>query len=187
MTISTQHTDPYLTVVHGEVPAPIGVDGSWDRADWQRMWLRIQTLEWQTLALVPGDDETSTLEVGNLIARLARDHNEPVHVADMRALRPKHVDAFLEAARWEARQGTRIVFVTRSAATNIATVPLARGAHRAILCVSLGSTSLSSIRDTIEQIGREHFLGSLIVRSAAGPSAAKRASTSRRPAKEALP
>jgi hypothetical protein len=169
MTTSTPRTDPYMTVVHGADSTAIGIDGgSWDRADWLRMWLRTRALEWQTLALVPGDDQTSTLEVANLIASLGREDGESVQVADLRALRPRHVAAFLEGTRWEAGKGSRILFATRSVANNLATVPLARGADCAVLCVSLGSTSLASIRDSVEQIGREHFLGSLIVRG--GPS-----------------
>jgi hypothetical protein len=94
-------------------------------------------------------------------------------VADARARpgRRRHIAAFLEAARREASQGTRIIFATRSAATNFATVPLARGADCAVLCVSLGCTSLASMRDTVEQIGREHFLGSLMVRAGPAPAA----------------
>lgn len=175
MTISAHHTDPYMTLVRGDGEPLAGDDGSWACADWQRMWLRTQTQEWRTLALVPGDDQTSTFAVANLIARLAFDHGESVRVADLRALRPKHVVAFLEGTRWEATQGTRIVFATRSVSTNPATAPVARGADCAILCVSLGSTSLRSIKETIQEIGRKHFLGSLLVRASTELASAKRA------------
>jgi hypothetical protein len=186
MTTSSQRTDPLMTVVHGADRTPVFDEGdSWDRADWQRMWLRTRALEWQTLALVPGDDQTSTFEVAHLIASLGREHGESVQVADLRALRPRHVEAFLEGTRWEVGQGSRIVFATRSAAANFATVPLARGADCAVLCVSLGSSSLASIRNTVEQIGREHFLGSLIVR--AGPSSARPAPPQRRAKTKARP
>ena len=150
------------------------MEGSWDRTDWQRMWLRTQSLDWRTLALVPGDDQTSTFDVANLIARLALDHGEAIRVADMRALRLKHVEAFLEGARWEASQGTRVIFAARSASTNLATVPVARAADCAILCASLGSTSLEALRVTVEQIGRKHFLGSLLVQASKKPSAVGR-------------
>jgi hypothetical protein len=112
-----------------------------------------------------GDDQTSTFDVANLIARLAFEHGESIHVADTRELRLKHVAAYLEGTRWDATQGDRIIFATRSASSNLATVPIARAADCAILCVSLGSTSLDAVRGTIEQIGRKHFLGSLLVRA----------------------
>jgi hypothetical protein len=144
-----------------------GVEGSWDRPDWQRMWLRTQSFDWKTLALVPGDDQTSTFDVANLIAKLALDHGESIHVADMRALGLKHVNAFLEGTLWETNHGTRIIFATRSTSANLATVRIARAADFAILCVSVGSTSLDGIRGTIELIGKKHFLGSLLVRRSA--------------------
>lgn len=167
MTIREYSTKPNLTVVCDE-SVPTGIDGSWDSIDWQRMWLRAQSRDWRTLALVPGDDQTSTLDVAVLMARLALEHGESIHVADMRELRLKHVDGFLEGTRWEASQGERIIFATRSAFSNLATIRVARAADCAILCVSLGSTSLEAVRGTIEQIGRKHFLGSLLVRASTG-------------------
>jgi hypothetical protein len=158
-----------------EEPSRASVEGSWDRTDWQRMWLRTQGLDWKTLALVPGDDQTSTLDVANLIAKLALDHGESINVADMRALRLKHVPSFLEAIRWETNKGARTILATRSTSTNLATVSIARAADCAILCVSLGSTSLSSIRATIELIGQRHFLGSLLVRGATEVTSPRRA------------
>jgi hypothetical protein len=156
-------------------PSRVSVEGSWDRTDWQRMWLRTQGLDWKTLALVPGDDQTSTFDVANLIAGLALDHGESINVADMRALRLKHVDAFLEGIRWETNRGARTVLATCSTSTNLATVSIARAADCAILCVSLGSTSLSGIRGTIEQIGQRHFLGTLLVRGSTEVTSPRRA------------
>jgi hypothetical protein len=171
MTMTDQYAEPDLADASDE-RALTTSGGSWDRSDWQRMWLRTQSLEWRTLALVPGDGQTSTFDVANLIARLALDHGESIRVADIRALRMKHVDAFLEGIRWEASQGTRVILAAPSASTSLATVPVARAADCAILCVSLGSSLLSAVRDTIEQIGRKHFLGSLLVEasSATAPS-----------------
>jgi hypothetical protein len=170
---------PRTAVVPSEVDATVGADGTWDRADWQRMWVRTRSIEWRTLALVPAEDQTSTLGVANLIASLALDHGEQVRVADMRALMPKHVDALLMGIRPEVNDGSRVIFAARSASTSAATVPIARAADCAILCVSLGSTSMASIRDTIEQVGRKHFLGSLIVRSSSQPGPASRSSSRR--------
>lgn len=187
MTISIRHADPDMTGALGNREAPTDVEGSWDRDDWQRMWFRTQSRDWRMLALVPGDDHTSTFDVANLIARLALDHGESVRVADVRALRPKHVDGFLEGARWEADKGTRIVFATRSVSTNAATVPLARAADCVILCASLGSTSLTSIKDTIEQVGRKHFLGSLLVQATTKSASMRLALSTHSPGPKARP
>jgi hypothetical protein len=186
MTIITR-TNPYQTVLHGRGHPPIDVEVSGERADWQRMWLRTKTTAWQTLALVPGDDRASTFEVATLIARLAYDHGERVRVADVRGLAATQVEAFLAGARWETDQGTRLVFATRSVSDNLATISLARAADCAILCVSLGSTSLASVKDTVEQVGRKHFLGSLLVKAAAERPPSTQATLRRAPGRKARP
>ena len=161
-----------LAVVPVEDEPRMPPNVSIERTDWQRMWVRAQGVGWRTLALVPGDDSTSTLEVANLIARLSLEQGDAVHVADMRALRPKSVHAFLEGMRLEVARGTRIVIATRSTATSVATAPIARAADCAILCASIGSTSLASIKETVQQIGRKHFLGSLLVNRTVQPAGA---------------
>src|SRR5580700_6189103 len=138
-------------------------ESSWKRNDWQRMWLCTQSREWRTLALVPGDEYTSTFDVANLIVRRALDHGETIQVADLREISLQRVDSFLERSRWGAGQSGRVIFATESASVNLATVPLARSADCAILCVSLGRTRLDAVRNSVEQIGRERFLGSLLV------------------------
>jgi hypothetical protein len=173
MTISARLTESHVTVAHRDDGPTVG-DGSWDRGDWQRMWFQTQSRDWRTLALVPADDQTSAFEVANLIAGLALDHGESIRVADLRAIKPKHLDAFLEGSRWETSQGTRIVLATRSVATNPATVPIARAADCAILCVSLGTSSLTAIKDTIEQIGQKRFLGSILLRAPARSASSNR-------------
>jgi hypothetical protein len=162
MTIGEYSTDPD-NADDSEGGEPSGIEASGDRTDWQRVWLRTQSRDWRTLALVPGDEQTCTLDVANIIAALARDHGEQVIVADLRDLRLKYVDTCLEGMRENASQSERIIFATRSTSKNLATIRLARAADCAILCASLGATSLDSVRETIEQIGREHFLGSLLV------------------------
>jgi hypothetical protein len=164
MTIREYSTDPDNANA-SEVSAPTDIEGSEEHTDWQRVWLRTQSRDWRTLALVPGDEQTCTLDVANLIAALARDHGEQVVVADLRDLRLKYVDTCLQGMRGDASQSERIIFATRSTSRNLATIRLARAADCAILCASLGSTSLDSVKETIEQIGREHFLGSLLVRT----------------------
>jgi hypothetical protein len=153
--------------VSSEENAQTDINGSWDCTDWQRVWFRTQSRDWRTLALVPGDDQISTFEVANSIARVALDHGQSIHVADVRELRPKNVDAFLDGVGWDANPNNRVIFATRSVSTHFAAALLARAADCAILCVSLGSTSLCSVREAIEEIGREHFLGSLLVRATA--------------------
>ena len=136
MTISTHHTLPYLTVVPGDGGTPAksaapgtartgNACGSAPRPRRGRPWRSCPETTRYRRSRSPISSPG-----------LAYDHGESVRVADLRALRPQHIAAFLEGTRWEASQGTRILFATRSASENLATISLARAADCAMLCVS---------------------------------------------------
>jgi hypothetical protein len=144
---------------------PPAVAGAWDRADYQRIWLGTQSRAWQTLAVVPVDERVSTYEVANLITTLGLHHGESVSVADLRDVRLSRVGAFLEAAGELVKRGQRVVYATCSIRENLATIPLARAADAVILCVSIGASMIGSIEDAIEQIGKERFLGSMLIKA----------------------
>lgn len=142
------------------------IAGAWNQTDLQRIWLSTQRQAWRTLAVVPADARISSYEVASLIAALGHHHGESVGLADLRDIQLNRVEAFLDAARELVDRGQRVVIVTRSITENLATIPLARAAEGVILCVSIGSTFLGAIKDAIEQIGKERFLGSMIVHEA---------------------
>ena len=147
--------------------APPPIAGAWSDAEYQRIWLRTQSRAWGTLAVVPADDRTPTYEVARLIAALGLHHGELVRMADLRDVRPGRVGAFLEVAAELVNRGERVVFATCSVSENLATIPLARAADGVILCVSIGSTSIRRIEETIEVVGKDRFLGSMLIRDPA--------------------
>jgi hypothetical protein len=137
----------------------------WDRAEYQRLWMRVASRDWQTLAVVPVEDGVSTVDVANLIVALGASHGESIGVFDFRDVQMGRALEVIKAAERQLERGERLVFATRSIRANIATIPLARATDGAVLCVSIGSTRMSLAAETIEQIGREHFIGSILVRS----------------------
>jgi hypothetical protein len=138
------------------------------QADYHRMWLGTQGRAWRTLAVVPADDAVSTYEVARVITRLGLHHGEQVRLADMRDVRLSRVGAFLEVTQELVRRGQRVVFATRSTSNSLATLPLARAADGVVLCVSIGSTLIAAVKETIDQIGKERFLGSMLVDETGG-------------------
>lgn len=139
------------------------IEGAWERADLQRIWLGTQRRAWRTLAVVPADAGISTYEVAGLLAALGRHHGELVVLADLREIGLNRVSAFLAAARELVEGGQRVIFAARAISENLATIPLARAADGVVLCVCIGATRIRSIEDAVEQIGREQFLGSMLV------------------------
>ena len=145
------------------VLAPRPIAGPWDRPDCQRIWLGTQLREWRTLAIVPADEELSSYEVASLLMALGLHYGEPIGVADLRNVGLNHVRTSLELVDMHVDRGERVVLATSAITQNLATIALARAADAAVLCVSFGSTSLAVARETINQIGKEHFLGSVLL------------------------
>lgn len=152
-------TDPFV------VGAPVPIDSEWERADWQKIWFATQGTPWRTLAVVPGDGKTGSLEIATLLMMIGRRHGEPVYVADLRRVTPRYSRAFSEIIGWHVAQGDRVVLATCATSENISTIPLARAADCALLCVTLGATPIRGVEDTIAQIGKERFLGSVVLRA----------------------
>lgn len=139
---------------------------AWDDSQWERIWLRAQARSWRTLAVVPGDRRVSlpSFDIATFLMGVGAHLGDTIGLADFRDVRLAHASAFLEVAAWHVDAGERLVFAMKSIDENVATVRFAQAADCAILCVSLGETTLSSVRETVEQIGRDRFLGSIIVR-----------------------
>lgn len=153
------------TLSPGGEPAP----GPWDNADCQRIWLATQTRAWRTLAIVPVDKGMQTYDVASLIAGVGLQHGESIGLADLREIRLNRVAAFLEAAQLIVDRGERVVFATRSIDENLATISLARAAEAVILCVVLGSTPIGLVEEAVKQIGKERFLGSILLQAPVAP------------------
>ena len=138
--------------------------GAWNRSDWQRLWLGTQSRPWRTLAVVASDHRVSTYQVASLIAGLGLQHGQQIRMADVRNVTLNRVAAIIELADNVVASGERIVFAARSITENLATIPIARSADCVLLCVSLGSSSLALVEETVAQLGKERFLGSLLIK-----------------------
>lgn len=147
----------------------------WDRADWQRIWIGTQRRPWRTLAVVPADLRISTFEIASLITALGLQRGEPIGLADVRNLGLERVATVLEMTERLVESGERIVFAARSISENLSTIPIAQAVDGVLLCASVGSTPLALLEETVAQIGKERFVGSLLIDlpAAAKPGAAK--------------
>ena len=133
-------------------------------ADWNGIWLASQSRDWHAFAILPADDGIPTMPVGQLVKAISARHGQDViHVADLRGVQLQHTNAYLEVLRWHMYQGERVVLVLRSCFENPATPLLARAADCALLCVTMGTTRRARAAQTVDMIGKERFLGSVVV------------------------
>jgi hypothetical protein len=133
-----------------------------DPVGYQRLWLHIASRTWRTLAIVPAEEGISTFDVAGLITDVGVDHGASIGVFDFRDVQPDRALAAVAVAC--ETHAKHLIFATRSIKENLATIPLARAADGVVLCVSLGSTKISLVEETIDRIGKERFFGSVIVR-----------------------
>jgi hypothetical protein len=128
---------------------------------WEKIWLATQRRPWRSLAVIPAGGGASTIEVANALADVGSCHlGLAVPVIDATGITLSRLETFLAELR--ARRG---IIAFGPVLESPAGLALARSADAAILCLALGESSISSAQQTIEEVGRERFLGSVLLRS----------------------
>jgi hypothetical protein len=131
----------------------------------QLLWLATQRRVWRSLAVVGASKEVTTIPIANMLAKLAWWYRgQPSSVADFRDLSLRLVEYQLaDLASQLERAPITIVVALRSIFENPTVVPVARTVDAAVLCVQLGASKINESRKTVDAIGRDRFLGTIII------------------------
>ncbi|MCL2726190.1 MAG: hypothetical protein FWD69_17335 [Polyangiaceae bacterium] len=132
---------------------------------WQRLWLRCQQHDWQSLAFIGSSkrDPDGVLEIAHGLARLASELGQELTVFDARNLGLKDMGRMLAQIQSITSRGKRCIVVLRLVTENATTVPMAQNVDAALLGVFIGETSVVASSRTIEEVGRAKFLGSVVL------------------------
>jgi hypothetical protein len=138
--------------------------GVWGNIDWQRLWLNVEQQRWRTLALVPAGANVPldlTLDAAVALARtgMAR-HGRQIHVADATRVGFGDLADFIDQLR-DTLSGGPTILALAPASYSPVTVQLAQSADLSLLCVVLRSMRVSEARQTVDEIGRQHFFGAI--------------------------
>jgi hypothetical protein len=130
---------------------------------WQRIWLRTQLREWTSLAVLGSSKlmPDGAMRVARGLARVSAEVGYELVILDGRAVDLKNMSALQARMRSLAARGTRCIAVLGLAGENAISVPVAQSADAAIMCVFIGETSIVTAEQTIEQVGRDRFLGTV--------------------------
>lgn len=128
----------------------------------QRIWLHLESRAWRTLAVVPAEAGMPAAHAARVLAAIAAENGEDFELFDARSTDHGLTPAEVTAAAGGTR---RVLVVTRAIEEDLTTVPLARAADAALLCVSIGATPLRAAAEVIAAIGKERFLASLSLRA----------------------
>jgi hypothetical protein len=138
--------------------------GPLDDVALQKLWLATQRREWRSLAVVSTGAEVNTLAVANLLARIAWSYRgHPTAVLDFRDLTLRMVEHQIRELNDQLAH-ERVIIALRSVAENPTTIAVASMTDAAVLCMRLGKSDMRAAATTLSEIGREKFLGSILVK-----------------------
>jgi hypothetical protein len=158
----TDGPDPRTALVTRAVDAP----SVWDDLRLQKLWLGVEKKEWRSLAVVGAGGHVDTLGIAEVFAQLAwRYRGQPSTVCDLRDLSMRLVDYQVQEMRSQVESGMRLVIALRSIFENPTSAAIAQQADATVLCIALGETGLRGAEETIEAIGRERVVGSVLLRA----------------------
>ncbi len=139
----------------------------------QKLWLAAERRRWRSLAVIAAGKAMDTLPVAEMFAKIAWWYRgEPSCVFDLRDLSLRLAEHQVQEVRAQIDAGSRVIIALRSIFENPTTVPIAREADAVLLCIGLGKTKFKSAEKTIDEIGRDRLVGSIVLRPAKkGPPA----------------
>lgn len=132
---------------------------------WQRLWLRCQQHDWQSMAFIGSSkrDPDGVLEIAHGMARLASELGQELTVFDARNLGLKDMGRMLAQIQSITSRGKRCIVVLKLVTENATTVPMAQNVDAALLGVFIGETSVIASSRTVDEVGRAKFLGSVVL------------------------
>ena len=112
----------------------------WQDAEWQRLWLAVESKPWRSLALVPAGDGASadfTLVIALTLSRTGMVHiGGPLQVADATQITLRQLAAFSNEVKRYTDSGQRLLVALPSIVENAITASIVQSVDAAVLCVT---------------------------------------------------
>lgn len=136
----------------------------------QQIWFMLAKSRWKSLALIPADEGGSTAALAASLAEVGRQLREGA-VTALQLPRLDYItaagiaDAIAAAGRGEGvPENLQVIIALPPVLDDPLGVAIAHAADAAVLCVEMGKSRIKSARKTIELVGRERFVGSVLLR-----------------------
>jgi hypothetical protein len=132
---------------------------------WQRLWLTTQRRPWRSLAVIPVGGHVTTPRVARALAGVGSSHlGSRIRLTDATAITIAGLGACLRGLSDPRESPGRVIVALAPVLEDPASLAVAQAVDAAILCLTLGESSISASERTIEEVGRARFVGSLILR-----------------------
>jgi hypothetical protein len=135
------------------------------RTDWLKLWLATQRTPWRSLALVPSGQMPAdfTIEIAVSLVQIGSLHlGSPIRIADGTGVPLAQIAQFTEELDALKEADVPLLMALGPIRDNPTMVSLAQAADAALLCVPLGLSSMKDANRTLDEIGRERFIGSAV-------------------------
>ncbi len=152
-------------------------NGPSSQIDWQRLWIQLQKRTWQTLGILGASAgmKSSPMEVASILADVGWQHlGQPIQTLDLRETPLNLVETRLGELRKAKDRGERVFVVLSPTVDNPSTVAIAPQVDALVLCLVLGITPLKDAQKTVEELGHDRFLGSVVLKNAVRPKTKKK-------------
>jgi hypothetical protein len=135
-----------------------------ESSDVQQLWLTLLRRPWRSIAVVPTDSHASARSVTASLLELSVLHDlEALRVFEGAGLALPQTVHLREEIAAAVTAGTRAVVGLGSFSTALEGVAVARATDAVLLVLRLGASTLGGVRETIEIVGRERVVGTVVL------------------------
>ncbi|MBS2031477.1 MAG: hypothetical protein JST54_26485 [Deltaproteobacteria bacterium] len=132
----------------------------------QELWYALQARSWLSLAIVPSHPGSGSRELARALTEVGSAlRGEPVHLFDAEHSDSDAVVKLMVDVRAYTRDNERVVIALDPPVINPTAISLIRAADAALLTIERGRADLRSARKTIELVGPDRLVGSVLVQA----------------------
>lgn len=133
-------------------------------SEWQRIWFAVRSQAWTSLALVPSNPGIDAARIAESLAAMGRVHGErPVTLINAMGVEIANVQAVTDAIAASVGRGDRVIVAVGPVTDQPSSVAIAQAASAALLVVRLGESHLDAAQGALLAVGRDRFLGSVVL------------------------
>jgi hypothetical protein len=137
--------------------------------DWQRLWFATRQKDWSSIAIIPSDASIDGHAIAESLASTGQVHGaRAVTLLDARGVQLDTVHQFVDSLQAMTARGEWVIVPVDPVGDNPTAIPIVQATSGALLVVRLGESLLGAARTAVDTIGRDRFLGSIVVSGRAG-------------------
>ncbi len=150
-------TDPAVDH-HDSTPSPEG------DSQWQRIWFASLAQPWTSIAIVPSEPGVDVVPIAEALAGVGRRHGVSViHLVNALDASLADVHTLIKKVAAATAQRELTIVALDCPAQNPAAIPLARATSGVLLVVHAGKSRINSVKTTVDAIGRDRVIGSIVL------------------------